>query len=245
MSQRKWAYAQRDLLPRYTAIVVASDHMRREYVRHGVDAERVVANPLFATVMPTNAGPAPAEFRVLFLGRMTSLKGGDVLIRAAALASAQLGAVVSVTLAGDGPSRAAWEALSISLQVSATFPGWVNAEQRAALYSASALVAVPSVWPEPFGLTGLEGGAYGVPAVAFDVGGISMWLRGGENGWLVDPRTGAEGMATAIAEAYTDSAMLGARRVGARRVAEEFSIERHVAVLERIFGAAMARGSKE
>jgi len=245
ISQREWAYAQHDLLPRYAAIVVASDHMHREYVRHGVGADRAVANPLFATEMPADAAPAPSEFRVLFLGRMTSLKGGDVLIRAAALASARLGAAISVTLAGDGPSRAAWEALGTSLRVSATFPGWVNAQQRAALYSTSSLVAVPSVWPEPFGLTGLEGGAYGVPAVAFDVGGISMWLRDGDNGWLVDPWTGVEGMATVIAEAYSDSVALGARRLGARRVAEEFSIERHVAVLERVFGGAVSRGSKE
>ncbi|HUX33651.1 MAG TPA: glycosyltransferase family 4 protein [Gemmatimonadaceae bacterium] len=239
-AQYDWAQRQRALLERYAAVVVASDHMRHEYVRHGVRADRATVNVLFPAEAPGAPAPMPDRFRALFLGRMTTLKGGDVLVRAVALASEQVGAPIALTMAGDGPRRAAWESLSTSLGVAATFPGWVDDRQRAALYDAASVVVVPSVWPEPFGLTGLEGGAYGAAAVAFDVGGIAAWLRDGENGWLVDARTGARGLAAALAQAYTDGAMLASRRTGARRIAGELSLARHVGVLESVLSGAQS-----
>ena len=60
------------------------------------------------------------------------------------------------------------------------------------------LVAVPSLWPEPFGLVGLDAAALGRPAIAFDVGGIGEWLTDGVNGKLVEPAAGEEGLARRI-----------------------------------------------
>ena len=55
------------------------------------------------------------------------------------------------------------------------------------------LLVVPSLWPEPFGLVGLEGARSRLPAAAFAVGGIPDWLRSGVNGYLApgDPPTPA------------------------------------------------------
>ncbi|MGA9836943.1 MAG: glycosyltransferase family 4 protein [Gemmatimonadaceae bacterium] len=241
VEQYAWARSQRALFGAYRTIVVASDHMRREYERQGVPSHRVMVNPLFPLELPTSPAPMPDEFRVVFLGRMTALKGGDVLIHAMALASREVGVGLHLTLAGDGPNRQAWQALSASLGLDAVFPGWLEGPERTDLYRGASLVAVPSVWPEPFGLTGLEGGAHGAPAVAFDVGGIDTWLHDGVNGWLVSPRAGAEGLARALVAAFRDRAALRARREGARRVAEEFSLTRHVDALEQILWHAAAR----
>lgn len=243
VSDYGWARRQHALLTRYAHVMVASDHMRDEYVRHGVAGDRVTMNPLFASDVPSRGEPTPEEFRVLFLGRMTPLKGGDVLLRAIAIASRALGESLAVTLAGDGPSREGWIALSRSLGVRAEFPGWVDADTRAALYVGASVVAVPSMWPEPFGLTGLEGGAYGAASVAFDVGGIRTWLHDGDNGWLVDARQGARGLARALVEARRDVAVLGQRRAGARRMAEHLSLTRHVDTLEPLLQAVAASGT--
>jgi glycosyltransferase involved in cell wall biosynthesis len=241
-SQYAWARDQRAIWRHYRLLIVASEHMRREYEHNGMPAARVAVNPLFATDVPAAAAPGPSEFRVLFLGRMTSLKGGDQVIRAAALASRALERPIRLTMAGDGPARSDWEPLCTTLDVDADFPGWVSGPARDACYRAASVIAVPSLWPEPFGLTGLEGGAYGVPAIAFDVGGIRSWLRDGENGWLVNPREGPRGFARALVEAGTDAAALAARRIGARRVAEELSLDRHITALEALLDRA-ARGA--
>jgi glycosyltransferase involved in cell wall biosynthesis len=238
-AQYRWATQQRALFPRYAALVTASQHMRREYQRNGMAAERVHANPLFSTLPLAEEAPPPAEFNLLFLGRMTRLKGGDLLLRALALASRRVGRALPLTMAGDGPPRAEWEALARSLGVRVTWAGWVDAAERLRLLRAASLLVVPSVWPEPFGLVGLEAGAQGVPAAAFAVGGIGEWLRDGENGRLVrgDPPR-PEALAEALAWAAENPAELAAMRPRAREVARRMSLDAHLERLEAVFRAA-------
>jgi glycosyltransferase involved in cell wall biosynthesis len=238
--QWRWANEQRALFDRYAAVVVASGHMRGEYVRNGTDPHRTHAIPLFPTIeIPAEPAPPPADFRLLFLGRMTRLKGGDVLVRAVARASEAVGRTIPLTLVGDGPQRAEWEALARSLGVDAEFPGWVDADERARHFRAASLLAVPSVWPEPFGLVGLEAGAFGVPAVAFDVGGIREWLREGENGWLApgDPPT-ADGLSRLLVRALHERSAVDAMRPAARETAMRMSLAAHLDRLERLLSAA-------
>ncbi|HEX9938152.1 MAG TPA: glycosyltransferase family 4 protein [Longimicrobium sp.] len=243
--QWTWAREQNALFTRYAAVVTASGHMRREYVRNGVPDGRAHAIPLFSTLPPAErAAPAPAGLRILFLGRMTRLKGGDVLIRAAADAQGLLGRPIPLTLSGDGPQRAEWEALARDLGVRADFPGWVGADERLRLFRSASVLAVPSVWPEPFGLVGLEAGSQGVPAIAFDVGGIGEWLADGDNGRLVpgDPPT-VQALADALRWAAEAPAELAAMRPRALAVARRMSLDAHVARLEQVLqDAAASRG---
>lgn len=234
----RWATAQNALFDGYAALVTASRHMRDEYVRNGAPADRVHAIPLFPTVAGAPA-QAPAELRVLFLGRMTAIKGGDVLIRAMDAACDAVDEDIPLTMAGDGPQRAAWERLAERLGVEATFTGWVDDSRRAELLREASLLAVPSLWPEPFGLVGLEAGVFGVPSVAFDVGGIDDWLTDGVNGWLVpgDPPS-VHDLAAALVRAWRAPDLLAGMRAGAREVAERMSLERHVDAVERVLASA-------
>ncbi|HYW08023.1 MAG TPA: glycosyltransferase family 4 protein [Longimicrobium sp.] len=238
--QWRWAVDQNALFSRYAAVVTASGHMRAEYVRNGVPAERAHALPLFATLPPAERPvPVPDAFSVLFLARMTQLKGGDVLIHAAARAGEVLGRPVPLVLAGDGPRRGQWEALARKLAVRAEFTGWVDGEERLRLLRGASVLAVPSVWPEPFGLVGLEAGSQGVPSVAFGVGGIGEWLADGVNGRLVpgDPPR-ADALAHALAWAASEPAELAGMRVQALRAARRFSLHAHVERLERVLEGA-------
>jgi glycosyltransferase involved in cell wall biosynthesis len=237
---------QRAFFGQYAALVVGSAHMRREYVRNGADPERVHVNPFFPTVDPAAAeGPGAAGLdaaapTVAFFGRMTTLKGGDLLIRAAADASRRLGHAIRVTMVGDGPQRRPWEALALRLGVPCVFAGWQQGDDRWQWLRGVHLLAVPSTWPEPFGLVGLEAGAFGVPAIAFDVGGIREWLRPGENGYLVNghpPRASA--LADGLVAAFTRPAELEFMRRGAVRIAGEMSLSRHLDRLDPIFADAV------
>ena len=237
---RQWRTAEshRDVRNLYAAIVVASEHMRREFVRSGADPARVRTNPLFSTE-PVDPGvsPVPAEPHVVFLGRMTALKGGDLLIRAVRHATDRLGRAIKLTMIGDGPRRPEWEALASGLGVPSVFTGWKSGAERWPLVRGASLVAVPSVWPEPFGLVGLEAGALGVPAVAVDVGGIREWLRDGRNGVTVAAPATPQAFGGALAGVLSDRDRLAALRTGAHQVAREMTLAAHVDRLEEIFAA--------
>jgi glycosyltransferase involved in cell wall biosynthesis len=95
------------------------------------------------------------------------------------------------------------------------------------------------VWPEPFGLTGLEAASMGVPAVAFDVGGIREWLTDGDNGLLAPGSPpDASALADAITRAILDPSVLARLSSGARRRAAELTLDRHLDRLEPILLSA-------
>jgi glycosyltransferase involved in cell wall biosynthesis len=241
-----WAHEQHTLIDRYSALVVASEHMKDEFVNNGADARNVHVNPLFASPPPLSRDPgADLSPSVVFLGRMTRLKGGGLLVRAVADASARLGTPIQLTMVGDGPERVAWERLASHLNVAATFTGWQNGEERWRWIQRATLLAVPSVWPEPFGLVGLEAAVLGVPAIAFEVGGIREWLTPGENGYLIPgdpPRASAfaDGLVTAFREPETLRAM-GAKAPG---MARRLSLDRHLDQLEDILLRHAARDAQ-
>jgi glycosyltransferase involved in cell wall biosynthesis len=232
LRQYRMASARHALLERYRAIVVASSHMKRECVRNGAEEFRVHVNPLFpAATRPTEI--EPADRSVVFVGRMTALKGASVLIRAVAEASVRLGRPIHVTMVGDGPERARCERLAAQLGVSCTFAGWQDGDERWPWLQRATLLAVPSQWPEPFGLVGLEAASLGVPAIAFDVGGIREWLVHGKNGYLVpaDPPTAAA-FAEGLVAAFNRPEELRAMRHNACASAREMSLARHLDRLE-------------
>src|SRR5204862_5860936 len=108
--------------------------MKREYVRNGIDPGRIDVNPLFPTHDQT---PRPADAgldrrSVVFLGRMTVLKGVDVLIRAVAGASSRLGSAIELVVIGDGPQRKPCGPLRIRLRFGATFCRSLKGAERGA-----------------------------------------------------------------------------------------------------------------
>jgi glycosyltransferase involved in cell wall biosynthesis len=264
-----WAERQRSLFAKYAAVGVPSGHMRAEYERNGVPASQLEVLPLFATVAPSQRvatasidvrcleraseatrveGACPerahgctrVEGQVVFVGRMTTLKGGDVLVRAAADAAQLIGRGLPLTMIGDGPQRAEWMQLARALGVDATFSGWLSPPDRDAVLSQAALLVVPSVWPEPFGLVGLEAASFGVPAVAFDSGGVRDWLRHGASGLLVNPEHGPRGLADAIAKLWRDPECRSRMGERAIAVAREMSVAAHVDRLEAVLARAAA-----
>ena len=46
-------------------------------------------------------------------------------------------------------------------------------------------VFFPSIYPEAFGIVGIEAMMRGKPVIAFDIGGVSTWLENNYTGFLV------------------------------------------------------------
>lgn len=222
------------LARRYGTVLVGSHAMREEYLRHGLSEARVRCLPLFGDSVPQAEPPAPrpSSGQVLMVGRLTELKGGVELVRALSMARAALGRELELVVAGDGPERERMRREAVARRVPVRFAGWVDRAGREALMRGADLLAVPSVWPEPFGMVGVEAGAVGLPAVAFAVGGIPDWCEPGVSGELAPghPPT-VRGLSDAIVRALAEPAHHARLREGAWRMASRFSPGAHVDAL--------------
>ena len=232
-----------DLLRLGRAILTASNAMRHEYLQHGFEPERVHIVPYYSPVADAGKhigldGKRPA--RLLFAARMERLKGGHFLLDALPRAAAALGQSIHATFAGDGSYRAQWEKKAAQMDLPVEFTGWLTSGELESRMSASDLLVVPSIWPEPFGLVGIEAGLRRVPAAAFAVGGIPDWLHDGVNGYLApgDPPT-SSGLAEAIARCLRDPVNHARLREGAYEMASRFAVHDHMEKLVAIFEKAV------
>jgi glycosyltransferase involved in cell wall biosynthesis len=115
--------------------------------------------------------PSIAKDRdVVFLGRLVSDKGADLLIDALDGLEKGDGTPVSCTIIGDGPDRAALEARAKGRDI--LFTGAKSGPELVALLNRHRILAVPSRWNEPFGIVALEGIACGCVPVVSAGGGL-------------------------------------------------------------------------
>ena len=138
---------------------------------------------------------------IVFLGRLVSDKGCDLLLHALAeLRSRSL--FPSMTIIGDGPEMAALQALVVQLDLTAQveFVGALQ-EGRGAIVAQHHIMAIPSVWAEPFGVVALEGVAAGCVIVASSLGGLPDAV--GPCG-LFFPNGDMKALASALEQMLTD-----------------------------------------
>jgi glycosyltransferase involved in cell wall biosynthesis len=167
----------------FARIIVASQFVKDEAVRTGYDAAQITVLPYFTSLPSASSAPRPNH--VLFVGRLTREKGVDLLFAALE----KLRGDWTCTVVGDGPAAEGVRADAVARGIAdrVTFAGWLNGAALAAELDAASVVAVPSRWPEPFGIVGLEAMAHRRPVVAFRVGGIPDWLDDGAAGFAIAP----------------------------------------------------------
>jgi glycosyltransferase involved in cell wall biosynthesis len=202
-----------------------SSAVDRHLSANGVTRRKVI--PLFTTMAPATGSGHATRRRVVFAGRVVAPKGVGVLIRAARAVDAEF------VICGDGFGLDAMRRLARRLGVDerVCFRGWLSAEELARELAEASLVVMPSVWPEPFGLVGIEALATGRPVVASCTGGIGDWLEDGVNGLCVkpgDPRALARALNELLADPMRQLAMGAA---GKQMVAARFSRQHHLAAL--------------
>lgn len=173
--------AQRLDLLRDLAGVVTVSAFLRDRLLEGVPADTLRKPAVLPNAIDLAALPPPAIQRdplILFVGRVVPEKGVDTFIAACAQALRQLpgwraeiiGADRSRVDSPDTPYvrelRAAADVAGVRMAGYRDHAGVLDAMRRAAI------VAVPSRWQEPFGLTALEAMASGAALVCTRRGGL-------------------------------------------------------------------------
>ncbi len=173
------------------------------------------------------------------IGRISSTKGQDIFLRAAAQVLRRLPAVRFQVIGSALFSDLAFEdeihrlAESLGIAAAVEFTGFVS-DVPARLRALDVFV-LASTTPEPFGQILVEAMAAGKPVIATDAGGIPEIVTHGQTGQLVPPGN-VDQLAEAICQllSHPEETVAMARR-GRQRVAERFTIERTVQDVEAVY----------
>lgn len=234
------------------ACIAVTEAERADFVACGVDPRRVVVIP--NGIDPdacrlADAAAAIAEFRnacgvgdarfILFLGRLSEIKGPDLLLDAF-VRLAPVHADVHLVLAGpdDGMQRSL-EATTAAAGLTGRvhFAGYVGGHRKLAALQAATLLAIPSR-REAMSMVVLEGGICACPVLFTDACGLDD-LAHRNAGTMVGVSAAelAAGLATLLAD--VPAAQLAAARLQ-RIVHAEFlwpvQAQRHLALARRVLG---------
>jgi glycosyltransferase involved in cell wall biosynthesis len=197
---------------------------------------RIHKVPLF-TPIPAAIASQGEENRILFVGRIVPAKGLASLLAAMRAVDARL------EVHGDGwwMARALRLTEALGIRDRVEFHGWTEPAELTNAYERATMVAVPSLWPEPFGLVGIEAMAHGRPVVGSATGGIPEWLQDQETGLLVMPGdVGSLGRAIKrLLEDRAEVQRMGVKAVQAVR--NGFSEEVHLREISDVYAQAQRR----
>lgn len=188
---------EKELMANADALIAFSQHERDAMTRlYGVDPRKVAIVPCGVDLdrfHPVNKYASRLHLGLngdkvlLYVGRIESLKGLDLLAHTAAQMQSVEEVKVLVVGGDDGKNQELdrIKRLTEELKVDHLFEfvGRVDQEELPSYYSAADVCVVPSFY-ESFGLAALESMACGTPVVASRVGGLPTVVKHGRTGYL-------------------------------------------------------------
>jgi glycosyltransferase involved in cell wall biosynthesis len=229
----RWWPLYRRFLRRAGALLCSSEPVRAQFgddprarvVHEGVTG---VAHRAPREAARAALGLPPDAFVAAVLGRLSSWKGQEVLVKALAdpvLEGDGLALIAGDAWPGEERYTAALAELAVDLRVADRVRMIGFRDDVENVYGAADVVVVPSTRPDPLPNSALESAAAGCCVVAAAHGGLPEILRDGETGRLVAPGDPAA-LARALSELRADPAQrarLGA--AAAADVGERFSVK--------------------
>lgn len=244
--RRPWVVAHHSFYRRCDGTIPWRERLKRRLSRHASAAlavSRAVAEdfspPAQVAYNPYDEElfrPLPGVERcreLLFVGRLVSDKGADLLVEALSRLAEQ-GLRPQLTIVGDGPELPALrqQAARLSIGSQVTFLGRRTGEELVRLFNQHRVLVVPSRFQEPFGIVALEGIACGCLVVGSQGGGLAEAI--GPCGWTFpndDVEALARALERALAHPSTDERMERQRARHLARHSRERSAARYLEIL--------------
>jgi len=150
---------------------------------------------------------------IAYAGRLVEKKGVEILLHALSILR-QKKIACRLLVAGDGPQRRRIESVIAELDLSGhvSMLGHRSSDELETAVAGAWVLAVPSIYQEPFANTAVEAMMQGMAVVASSVGGIKEIVRDECTGLLVPPADPAA-LATALERILSDREI--AERMGA------------------------------
>jgi glycogen(starch) synthase len=183
--RRPWIISHSTWIDRLGARGKPRDQLKRFLLKYGVNvtisrpvaddlpvASTIVGNPYSDDIFREIPGIV-RDRELIFLGRLVSDKGVDLLIQALA-GLRESGLSPRLTIVGSGPEEPALRRMAADLGVGGQieFTGAKEPREIARLLNAHQVLVVPSRWSEPFGIVVLEGLGCGCVVAAAKTGGL-------------------------------------------------------------------------
>ncbi len=215
--------------------ICPSRFMAAKMTEAGVFPQRMRHVPHFIDIRGMTPKPAPGG-AALVAGRLSPEKGVDIAIRAVGLLPG-----AELDIAGTGPEEERLRLLASAVAPGRVrFHGLLSKDGVHRLMTAAAVVVVPSRWYENQPMVVLEALARGLPVIGSALGGLPELVESGVTGELVPP-SDPDALAAAMRPFLADPAHGWAMREQAReRIRTEFSPERHLELLQRVYAEAGA-----
>ncbi|HVG22482.1 MAG TPA: glycosyltransferase family 4 protein [Blastocatellia bacterium] len=177
---------------------------------------------------------------LVFLGRLVSSKGADLLLEALAHLKNR-GLSPALTVVGGGPEEGNLRRLSKELGVAGQveFVGVKSGEELSGILNAHKILVVPSRWQEPFGIVALEGIACGCVIVGSEGGGLKDAI--GPCG-VTFPNEDVGGLARALADLLVAPDRLAAFRANAESHLSRHKTEDVAKAYLQVFESAIRQG---
>ncbi|HET7312395.1 MAG TPA: glycosyltransferase [Mycobacteriales bacterium] len=231
-----------ELKLRDTDLLVTVCDYNADYLREQLGLQREVAKVICGVEVPPMPAPAERSIDLLFIGRLVSKKGVDVLLQAFATVAATRPAT-RLDIVGTGPLLADLTELAATRGVAdrVTFRGAVPHDEVLDLLADARVLCLPArVAPDgdvdSMPLVIKEAMARCTAVVASDAGGVAEMVD--ETTGLLVPPDDADALAAALAKVLDDDdlrAQLAA--AGRARVEAEFSLPGEVAKLRGLLNA--------
>jgi glycosyltransferase involved in cell wall biosynthesis len=227
---RGWQdYAKIALLPLCRNVVISSA------IGASIPARSTVIGNPYETSEFAGLSDTPRTRDLVFLGRLVSQKGCDLLLRSLAILKDQ-GVRPSLTVIGDGSELPALRQMTSKFDLASQvrFLGAMR-EGRGSEVARHRIMVVPSMYAEPFGVVALEGISAGCVIVASSAGGLPEAV--GPCGVLF-PNGDANALATAIRDLLSNPGRIEELRMRSAKHLEQFQPELVAGKYLEVFEAA-------